>query len=133
MGITSLLYDSPFYRFKTGLSTALLHELNQFRSGDYLTWFRQKDCTTDAERSASVLLIQHTDSGANLHICQPLIPAPWPGWGYNPAAVRKCHVGDQLLPFAPPFAVDGGNEFSGLIIEFVILPIEFGFPKLMPG
>lgn len=25
-------YDSPFYRFKTGLSTALLHELNQFRS-----------------------------------------------------------------------------------------------------
>ena len=77
--------------------------------------------------------MQRPDFGTYIHFGLPLIAGLGSGRGYNSEAIRKGHVGDQLLPFDLPLTVDGNNEFSGLHIALVILPVEFGFLKLTPG
>ena len=93
------------FALKTSLSITQLHGPNQFRLYDTLRWFLQKNCPANAESSASVLLVQHTNFGPGLHIRQP---------SYR----LRGQVGDQLLALPPPLAVDSGNEFPGCILNW---------------
>ena len=79
----------------------------------------QQNHAADTQGSTVVTEITGPDPGSDHYIRQPLVAASGPGRRYNSAAVLEGHVGNQLLPLAPAFAVDDRDELAGLLIELV--------------
>ena len=75
--------------------------------------------SADAQGSSPVFIIGHSNSATHFHFGQPFVSASGPCRYNDLSAIRKGHVGDQLLSLSPPFTVDGCNKHAALLIECV--------------
>ena len=89
--------------------------------------------SADAQGSSPVFVVGHSNSAAHFHIGQSLISASGPCRCNNLSAIRKGHVGDQLLSLSPPLTVDGCDKHAALLIEYVLAFIKADLPQLSPG
>lgn len=89
--------------------------------------------SADAQGSSPVFVVGHSNSAAHFHIGQSLITASGPCRCNDLSAIRKGHVGDQLLSLSPPLTVDGCDKHAALLIEYVLAFIKAGLPELSPG